>query len=1009
MMSYIRESVLPIPLFCLIILLARPASADWPIYRGDAGRTAYTEEAIPADLSLAWVHRSPHAPQPAWPRSDRMTFDRAYHVVVAGDQVFYGGSVDGVVYALDLQSGRTNWQFYTDGPIRFAPAVWRDRLFVASDDGHLYALATADGRVLWKQRGGPDHRAVLGNERLISRWPARGGPVVADDIAYFAAGIWPSEGIHIYALEAETGRVVWRNSDSGGLYMPQPHGGANANSGVAAQGYLAVSGDLLLVPTGRAVPSVFDRHTGELAYFHLQQYGQDGGAEIIAAGPLFFNSGHAFLSSNGEKVLRLGPGNLVAGPQSVVQSGAKGLQVVTVVPAETTDRKGNVVKTYAMKPGVTFPGISPATAMLAAGDKVVCGSEGQVQVISTEAPVGEEVVYSAQVEGNVLGLAASDGNLLVSTDRGSIYCFRERQPDQPIQRHSPAVTTADRATDAYGRAAEAILQAGGIAQGYCVDLGCGDGRLAEQLAVRSDLMIYAVDDDPAMVQAARRRLTDAGLYGSRVVVHQRDLADTGYPGYFADLVVSARSVEHGATAVVADEAARIQRPYGGAVAIGRPNDLQIDRRGELPGAGSWTHQYADAANTLSSGDAMAGGPLGMLWFRDVDFDIPSRHGRAPAPLYDRGRLFHEGMDGIVAVDAYNGRELWRYDIPGVLKAYNGDELMGTAGTGGNLCLHDDIVYVRDGKRCLRLDAATGTLLGELATPPRPDGTPGTWGYLAAADRIVFGTVANDEHIVTYRYVASTGDMSRLLTESHSLFALDAKTSELLWQYEAKDSIRHNAIAIADGRVLLIDRPLAMFDRHKKPETKEHPPGKLVALDARTGQVVWECDDNIYGTLLAASREHGVLLMGYQPTRFRLDSEFGGRLAAFRVEDGQRLWDIAAKYESRPLINGEVVYAQGGAWNLKTGEAVPFDFGRSYGCGILAASQNLLVFRSATLGYFEFGQSQLQNYGGIRPGCWINAIPAGGLVLVPDASSGCRCSYLNKAWIALMPQSRETPP
>jgi hypothetical protein len=47
---------------------------------------------------------------------------------------------------------------------------------------------------------------------------------------------------------------------------------------------------------------------------------------------------------------------------------------------------------------------------------------------------------------------------------------------------------------------------------------------------------------------------------------------------------------------------------------------------------------------------------------------------------------------------------------------------------------------------------------------------------------------------------------------------------------------------------------------------------------------------------------------------------------------------------------------------------------------------------------------LENYGGIRPGCWINAIPAGGLVLVPDASSGCRCSYLNQAWIALSPAS-----
>ena len=43
---------------------------------------------------------------------------------------------------------------------------------------------------------------------------------------------------------------------------------------------------------------------------------------------------------------------------------------------------------------------------------------------------------------------------------------------------------------------------------------------------------------------------------------------------------------------------------------------------------------------------------------------------------------------------------------------------------------------------------------------------------------------------------------------------------------------------------------------------------------------------------------------------------------------------------------------GGAWDLLSGEARPFEFDRSYGCGILAAGKNLLVFRSATLGYCE---------------------------------------------------------
>jgi outer membrane protein assembly factor BamB len=353
-----------------------------------------------------------------------MTFDRAYQMVAAQGRVFYGSSVDGSVQALDLASGRVVWQFLTDAPVRFAPAVWRDRVFVASDDGFLYALAIEDGRVLWKLRGGTDHRSVLGNERLISKWPARGGPAVVDDQVFFAAGIWPSDGIYLYCLDAETGRVVWCNDDSGGMYMPQPHGGADANSGVAAQGYLAVSGDLLFVPTGRAIPAAFDRHTGEFRYFHLQRYGQDGGAELVAAGPLFFNSGHGFLAENGDKVFRTGPGQLASTPTGLIVSGAKGLAVASIKAVEAVDRRGSPAQTYALEAIRSFGEIQPSTALIVAGDLAICGGAGRLEIVALDGPSAGSVLFSAAVEGTVYGLAVSEGRLLVTTDRGAIHAFQ---------------------------------------------------------------------------------------------------------------------------------------------------------------------------------------------------------------------------------------------------------------------------------------------------------------------------------------------------------------------------------------------------------------------------------------------------------------------------------------------------------------------------------------------------------------------------------------------------------
>ena len=64
-----------------------------------------------------------------------------------------------------------------------------------------------DGSLVWRFRGGPSDRKLLGNERLISTWPARGAPVIDDGTIYFAAGIWPFMGIFLHALDAETGEV----------------------------------------------------------------------------------------------------------------------------------------------------------------------------------------------------------------------------------------------------------------------------------------------------------------------------------------------------------------------------------------------------------------------------------------------------------------------------------------------------------------------------------------------------------------------------------------------------------------------------------------------------------------------------------------------------------------------------------------------------------------------------------------------------------------------------------
>jgi len=186
---------------------ARPAFSDWPQYRFDSARTAFTEAPLPNRLELKWTFKTKQSPAPAWPTHHRIEFDQVFQPIIFQQTVLFGSSSDDQLYALDLQTGQLKWKFFTEGPIRFAPAAWKDRVFVASDDGNLYALSINDGSLLWKKRGGPQKKFIMGNDRLISHWPARGGPVVVGEHVYFAAGIWPTDGVYLYSLDAESGEV----------------------------------------------------------------------------------------------------------------------------------------------------------------------------------------------------------------------------------------------------------------------------------------------------------------------------------------------------------------------------------------------------------------------------------------------------------------------------------------------------------------------------------------------------------------------------------------------------------------------------------------------------------------------------------------------------------------------------------------------------------------------------------------------------------------------------------
>jgi outer membrane protein assembly factor BamB len=274
------RSFLYVAVAFFLLPAALVSAADWPMWRHDAARSAESPDVLPDDLKLLWMRELPPL-KPAY-RTKRMQFDASYEPVVLGKTMFVGSSFNDSVTAFETETGRERWRFYTEGPVRFAPVAWQDRVFVGSDDGHVYCLNAEDGKLLWKLKAVPSNRKVLGNGRLISLWPVRGGLVLQDDKLYFAAGVWSFEGVFIYCIDAATGKVIWRNDESGNVYGIHPHG-AEAFGGVTPQGYLVVNGDELIVPCGQAYPATFDLATGKLKEFELPAPGRQPGSYFASA------------------------------------------------------------------------------------------------------------------------------------------------------------------------------------------------------------------------------------------------------------------------------------------------------------------------------------------------------------------------------------------------------------------------------------------------------------------------------------------------------------------------------------------------------------------------------------------------------------------------------------------------------------------------------------------------------------------------------------------------------
>ncbi|MEE8451105.1 MAG: PQQ-binding-like beta-propeller repeat protein [Thermoguttaceae bacterium] len=998
---------------------AAPA-ADWPQWRCDAGRTAASSEELPAELHMQWV-RNLSAPQPAWPRYPRLCFDASYEPVASGKTLFVPSMVTDSVTALDTDTGAVRWRFFADGPVRMAPIASQGKVWFVSDDGYLYCVGAARGELLWKFRGLPsdrNDRKVLGNDRLISLWPARGGPVLADGRIYFAAGIWPFDGIYIYAIDAQTGKPIWMNEDCGNIADGLIDHSMRQDSGLAPQGYFAVAGDKLIVPSGRALAGVLDRKTGKLMPYLTGWGGRDNLAKgcwyVTAIGKYLFQSGEPYdmTTQTDAPPTRLGiePANAkelgefreliltdhtayysrpINQQQGYRPAGVGYDRIVAVdvsQPLEVKtfeDGSGRKWKSGSFSELWNMP--SDLKIHIKAGSRLYGGAEGMVAAIDVPAQgSAPKVSWQATIEGTPSRMLAADGKLFVVTTEGTLYGFGPKQGEPTV--HAAPKKEPVSSDDPFVATARDVLDATGVSDGYCLVLGVGTGQLAVALAEQSALHVIAIDPDAAKVERLRNTLTESGLYGTRIVVHQGDIASYPLPPYLASLIVSedqAAATRGVAEADLPDirrelskKAFRWLRPHTGVCCLRVPNDsheayASLIRSLELPGAevgrsgnfallrrtdaptgaANWTHEDADAAGSLVSQDVRIKAPLDLLWFGGaVDMLFPEwdfTHTRPTTPLVVGGRMFFQVFPDLHAVDIYSGRHLWTTQLPGTKTNPQRRNV--------NYVATEDSVYVATGGTCHRLDPATGSTVGRIRCP--------------------------GEESATWREVRISGDCL-IGTTGQSIVCMDRLSGQLKWTHR----LTGGDVRFAVGGRRVFGAVVTVPDRRGQ---VTEPSGQLVALDLREGGEQWRTslkfETKPKGRLrLSFSEEDDVLVVAY------------GTVGAYDGSKGTELWSgrVVDGGEQPMLRHGQLISQNGEILDLRTGTALPdkLGIGGRRGCTRVIGGQHLLSVRNGQASYFDLSTGRQTFFRGIRTGCTNNLIQAGGLLNAPNFAHGCACNY-----------------
>ena len=995
---------------------------DWPTYRHDRLRTAISSEKLAPPLVNVWMFRargSSFAPKNMPSSSDRsqppglyankhgayfeMLPDQKYFtlpITAAGDSIFFT-TANGRVVCLDAATAEKRWDFLTGAAISQTANVFGGKVYAGSDDGCVYCLDAKTGKLVWKHKAAPADRWFISFGRMASKWPVRTDVFVDKGAAYFAAGIFPHDGMFVNKIDAQAGNGIWQT--------PFAHNGL--------AGHIVLTTHKIHIPLD---VKGFERYP----VFRRSDGVNDGGGPDPEMVEVFR---HRVDDSE----------------RGVVKDGIRytGVEACKVEREHERGKKQTLYRTP--MPTGRFPDqrtfvYAGGTLYFLANDSAMWGGKYPLRarggaVFARDPKTGKDL-WSFPIPERPHHIIVANGRLFVSTRGGTIYCFApkgtagsgvvaEDIEPEPFERN-----------DLFNRvsgAAHHTTLVSGVKKGYVVVLDCESGAMPYALATQTDLYVCAVFRDAAKAQKARALYARANLHASRISVwHQKDGAKLPYPSKFADLIVSESAAGGGPMPTDLKEMGRLLKPIRGVAWLGGRQEKQAleqwmaeqnkvagpaekwqyyekhgsrwvrRTRSALPGGTGWCGPGGGPERTNCSHDKALKGPLDVVWYGPPYVTGPV--GRPPR-IANGVMVCPTDLHSIEAYDQYNGRRLWKYTAK---------NLAGQFMNSG--CVGGDYAFTAYYGRCLRLDLWNGGQPVDVTNP-----FPGSqWGGI---------TLSRDGKMLWGSGYAK---------EWRGLFAIDVKTGRTLWKRggPGKGMQWGSWNAIADGRMYIIggkaegerrqeaidgmraylktnDR--ARLDVFEKTLAKRQI-RVLTALDAATGELLYRRGIDLTNRGQFYGAAGGRLVFGRVARRtgralkiwgiqYRPRQGYG--MAAFDGATGKLLWNELGDIRFQPVVTADTIYAEPWVVDAKTGKrrqrphpisGKPADhvwirIGKH--CGGYNGSEYFIFGRNMGIGYHNMlNDSGMYTFMHSRSDCHPDSSSGGGMMIKPPMSFGCRCAW-----------------